>query len=107
MEIVTNKDICFDPNTAANAANKPPYGVFVEAILSNCFITDIGKHVLHVAEIGKRHQIDCDNNRCCPLCLLFEKVKKMRETPGVTVEMTQLDIAFNFPTERNALIQCS
>jgi len=31
----------------------------------------------------------------------------MREIQGISVEMTQIDIAFNIPTKNNALIQCS
>jgi hypothetical protein len=105
MHISTNRDICFDASTAANT---PPYGVIVEAILDNCFITDIGKHVIHVADIGKRHNIHChDSGGFCHIASMFEKVKKMRQITGVTVEMTQLDIAFNIPSEKNALIQCS
>ena len=104
MHISTNQDICFDTNSAANT---PPYGVIVEAILDSCFIMDIGKHVVHVANIGKRYTIHCDDKGCCPINSMFEKVKIMRESPGITVEMTQLDIAFNIPTEKNSLIQCS
>jgi len=104
MHISTNQDICFDTNTAANT---PPYGVLVDAILDSCFIKDIGKHVVHVAHIGKRYNIHCDDKGSCPIESMFEKVKIMRESPGITVEMTQLDIAFNIPTEKNSLIQCS
>ena len=37
---------------------------------------------------------------------MFDEVKKMRDMQGVSVEMTQLDIAFNIPTTKNSLIQC-
>jgi hypothetical protein len=37
---------------------------------------------------------------------MFEKVKTLRNIAGVTVEMTQLDVAFNIPT-KNVLVQWS
>ena len=104
MEISTNIDICFNPN---NASNKPPYGVIVDALLDSCYVTGIDKHVLHVADIGTRFLIESEDIGGCPIQNLFDHVKMMRIIPGVSVEMTQLDIAFNIPTTQNSLIQCS
>jgi len=104
MEISTNIDICFDPNYASN---KPPYGVIVDAILESCHVAAINKHVIHVADIGTRHMIECKDDGHCQIQDMFHKVNKMREIQGISVEMTQIDIAFNIPTKNNALIQCS
>ena len=103
MEISTNIDICFNQN---NAANKPSYGVLVDAILDTCIVRGINKYVLHVADIGTRFMIECEDNGACPIQKMFEEVKKMRDMQGVSIEMTQLDIAFNIPTTKNSLIQC-
>lgn len=98
-----NKDICFDPRMSANT---PPYGVIVDALINCCYVTRCQKHVIHLADIGTRHIIDASNHSTCPLWLMFEKVKTLRNIAGVTVEMTQLDIAFNIPT-KNVLVQWS
>ena len=103
MEISTNMDICFNQN---NAANKPSYGVLVDAILDSCFVRGINKYVLHVADIGTRFLIECEDNGACPIQNMFHEVNKMRDMQGVSVEMTQLDIAFNIPTTKKSLIQC-
>jgi len=103
MEISTNIDICFNQN---NAANKPSYGVLVDAILDSCFVRGINKYVLHVADIGTRFLIECEDNGVCQIQNMFFEVKKMRDIQGVSVELTQLDIAFNIPTTKKSLIQC-
>ena len=103
MEISTNIDICFNQN---NAANKPSYGVLVDAILDSCFVRGINKYVLHVADIGTRFLIECEDNGVCPIQNMFFEVNKMRDIKGVSVELTQLDIAFNIPTTKKSLIQC-
>ena len=102
MEISKNDDICFDPNMAKN---KPPYGVFIDAILASCYDSKLGKYIIHVADMGTRHTMKVDGE--CPIAIMFDYVKKMRNTPGVSVEMCQLDIAFSLPTTKNQLIQCS
>ena len=73
MEISTNIDICFNQN---NAANKPSYGVLVDAILDSCFVRGINKYVLHVADIGTRFLIECEDNGVCPIQNMFFEVKK-------------------------------
>lgn len=104
MEMSSNIDICFDPS---NAANKPPYGVVIDAILDSCFVSGINKYVLHVADIGTRHKMEYDGDGQCPIQKMFHKVNKIRDIQGVSVEIMQVDIAFNIPTTKNDLIQCS
>jgi hypothetical protein len=102
MTIAQNKDICFDPRSSANT---PPYGVIVNSLINCCFVRQCQKHILHIADLGTRHMIDFDGG-ICPLQQMFEKVKTLRNIAGVTVEMTQLDVAFNIPT-KNFLVQWS
>lgn len=102
MRIAENKDICFDPRSSANT---PPYGVLVDSLMKCCFVQQCQKHILHIADLGTRHIINFDGG-ICPLQQMFEKVKTLRNIAGVTVEMTQLDVAFNIPT-KNVLVQWS
>ena len=103
MAIATSKDICFDPNMASN---KPPFGVIVDAILDSCYDSLLKKFIFHVADMGTRHQMKVyDDN--CPTHTMFHKIKELRNTTGVSVEMSQLDIAFNLPIPRNYIVQCS
>ena len=104
MELSSNKDICFDPTMASN---KPPYGQIIEALLNGSFVTEMGKYIIQVADMGTRHCFGLEEHGECPLQIMFDHVKKMRETSGVSVEITQLDIAFTIPTTKNELIQCS
>ena len=96
----SNKDVCFDPQS-----NKPPYGVIVEAILDCSYVTELNKFIIHIADIGTRHKIECVDDGECPLQQLFHGVQTMR-AKGVSVELTQIDLAFNIPT-KNALVQWS
>lgn len=101
MELSTNSDICFDPRSSANT---PPYGVIIDALIRCCYVSQCQKYVFHLADIGTRHIVDSSNSSTCPLWLMFDKVKSLRKFAGVTVEMTQLDIAFNIPT-KDVLVQ--
>jgi hypothetical protein len=103
MAIATSKDICFDPNMASN---KPPYGVIVDAIIDSSFDSMLGKYIIHVADMGTRHEMKIDDDEC-PIQIMFDNIEILRKTSGVSVEMSQLDIAFNLPTTGNKLIQCS
>ena len=103
MKIAANKDICFDPRSSANT---PPYGVIVDSLIQCCFVQQCQKHILHITDLGTRHILDYVDGATCPLQQMFEKVKTLRNIAGVTVEMTQLDVAFNIPT-KNVLVQWS
>jgi hypothetical protein len=103
MKIATNKDICFDPNMASN---KPPYGVTADAILDSCFVPELQKFIIHVADMGTRHVMKIDDDKC-PIQNIFYHAEKLRNITGVSVEIPQVDIAFNLPTAKNELVQCS
>ena len=103
MKIATNKDICFDPNMASN---KPPYGVTADAILDSSFVPELQKFIIHVADMGTRHVMKIDDDKC-PIQNIFYHAEKLRNITGVSVEIPQVDIAFNLPTAKNELVQCS
>ena len=103
MDISGNIDICFDPNMASNT---PPYGVMVDTILDCSKINELGVYVIHVADIGTRHRMKIDDDEC-PIQIMFDNIKKMRNTADVTAELCQIDFAFTLPTKQNHLIQCS
>lgn len=103
MKLADNKDICFDPRSSANT---PPYGAIVDSLIKCCFVRQSKKHILHIADLGTRHMIDFSGDATCLILQMFEKVEILRNIGGVTVEMTQLDVAFNIPT-RNVLVQWS
>lgn len=100
IQMATNKDICFNPSS-----NKPPYGVIVDAILNSSLVPNINKFVIHIADIGTRHKILCEDDGDCCLQQMFNKVQTMRAV-GVHVELTQIDIAFNIKT-MDGLVQWS
>ncbi len=100
IQIATNKDICFNP-----LSNKPPYGVIVDAILNSSYVSIINKFLIHIADIGTRHKIQCEDDGDCSLQKMFDRVQTMR-AKGVHVELTQIDIAFNIPT-MDGLVQWS
>lgn len=102
MIIATSNDICFDPNMASNT---PPFGVIVDAILMSCYDPVLKKYIFHVGDMGTRHQMNVYEK--CSIHTMFHKIKELRNTSGVSVEMSQLDIAFNLPIPRNCIVQCS
>jgi len=67
MEISTNINICFNQN---NAANKPSYGVIVDAILDIYYVAGTDKYVLHVADIGTRFLIKIMGHVQFKTCLM-------------------------------------
>jgi hypothetical protein len=67
-------------------------------MLLYCFyVTEVNKFVIHIADIGTRHKIECVDDGECPLQQIFNGVQTMR-AKGVSVELTQIDLAFNIPT---------
>ena len=96
--------ICFNPSAAAN---KPPYGVIIEAIINSCEVTtkETGltknTHIIHIADMGFRTPL---RNNFDGMHKLFKKCQEMKEV-GFLVELTQFDVAFVFQAPQDHLIQ--
>ena len=90
-------NICVDPN---KASSKPDYEQVVEALLEHSHVDVSGdcrcrKHVIHIADLGGRHQISLtDEVSNCKLAETFKTIKKARQS-GVVIEVAQFDVAFS------------
>jgi ubiquitin C-terminal hydrolase len=98
--------VCFNPYAAAN---KPPYAVIVDAIINSSEVTSLvegnakSTNIIHVADMGFRSPL---SNNYKAIYNLFNQCKKM-EQEGITVEITQFDIAFGFQAPQDHLIQAT
>ena len=97
-----DQGLCFDPK---NASNKPPFPILVDAIIASCYVEHLQLHYIHIADMGMRLPIQVTVEKCI-LNHLFQGIGGMR-SKGMTVEIVQLDIAFNIPAGENQLIQLS
>jgi hypothetical protein len=93
-----SNDVCFD----VQVANKPPYGVMIDAIINSCCID--GVHVLHVADIGSRYPITTEHNG--QINKLFKSLQAM-SAKGILVELAQCDIASVTSIPNGMLLQVS
>jgi hypothetical protein len=94
-EVSPNLDLCINHNFRGNL---PCYGSILEAVLSNCYVQEADKFIIHIANIGTRYPIPIneDEDNPCQVRRLFYEVDLLRRS-GIAVETTQLDIAFNIP----------
>lgn len=107
MSPSANPDICFDPNIAAN---KPTFGLIVDAIVESCFVNN--ENFIHVADIGMKIPIHdkiytTENHLTGPSLIddLFNSVKQLRE--HFDVQLLQVDIAFTLQYPKNHFAQIS
>ena len=99
-----NPTICFVQKGA-----KPAFGVMVDAILENCYVASNKEYYIHVADFGQRYPICVQHSKgdYCYLEELFTAMDALRNN-GVTVELSQLDLAFTTTyVPQNKVIQMS
>lgn len=107
MTAANRRGICFEP---LEATNTPSYGELVDAILTSCYHD--GRFFLHVANLGTRLNIITNDDGVSAqegnnsLVELFVRIKKVRNA-GLTLSMSQLDIAFKATISPSKLIQMS
>jgi len=85
-----NKNACF---SSGYRGNVPTYGSILDIVLSSSYVSTKNKFVIHVGNLGTRHPLSTQNE--CQVSKIFKWVQYLRQIEGITVEMTQMDIAFN------------
>lgn len=90
----TTRGICFSV-TPSSPKNLPSYDHLIDGVLHSCFVQHAGKFMIHVADVGIRRKMRCQDNDDCAIQKLFDLVETMRKTDGINVELTQFDVAFN------------
>lgn len=86
----SNKGICIDTN---NQTALPPYGMVLDILLENCYVSNAKKHIIHFGDLGTRFPIKLHNEGTCHMQELFNKIQSLREK--CSVQVCQLDIAYN------------
>jgi len=104
FEPATNANICINTKEVGNV---PSYGRMIEAILKSCYVDQLDKFVLHVANFGKRHNLDHEGSDQCSFQHMFDLVQQMRDIDGITVELIQMDVAFSLKSAKGELVTWS
>ena len=91
VELSSNKGICIDPYKTRALPN---YFDTLNIILDNCYDPRTKKHIIHIGDLGTRHPVSKEDDDGF-LQVMFERIHQLRELKTVTVEVCQLDIAFN------------
>lgn len=93
VELSSNKGICIDTNKIRALPN---YGTTLDILLDSCYVPEAKKHIIHIADLGTRHpSFPEESDVVCYLQDLYKIILRLRELEHVTVEVCQLDIAFN------------
>lgn len=115
IDVTHQAGLCFNPNSTSKL---PTYGHVVNALLSGSACVDIQtgeqsfqKNVIHIGNVGTLHPVDNvsreEFSSECMMRKIFSVMDHTRHIPGIQIEVSQLDIAFNVPSKDDKLVQWS